>query len=397
MKSATNFTFARMPELHFGAGKLAQLPRLLAQHSPQPPRVLLVTGSASLLNSAHYQKLSAALNAAGIWFAQAGVSGEPSPEFVDEISARYRAERLTWVVGIGGGSAMDAGKAISAMLPQQGSVTAYLEGIASAQHDGRKTPYIAVPTSSGTGSEATKNAVLSQIGAQGVKSSLRHDNFVPDLALVDPELILSCPPAVTAACSLDALTQLLEAYVSTQASPLSDALAWSGLEHAKAGLIPAFTHGATDLAARSHMAYAAFLSGVALANAGLGVVHGLAGPIGAYHTIPHGVVCGTLLAEATRLTIETLFATPDQNPVALEKYAKVGVLLSGQASRSLRDDCALLVETLQNWSEQTGIPRLSHYAISRTDFAKIVKKSNSKNGPVALSTAQMTALLEARL
>lgn len=389
-----DFTFARIPEIHFGPGKLSQLPKLVRRTGK---RVLLVTGSNSFLHSTHFATLTRGFETEGIDCWHASVSGEPTPTFVDHSVARYRHERLDCVVAIGGGSAVDAGKAISAMLPQDGSVCAYLEGRETKQHDGRKTPFIAVPTSSGTGAEATKNAVLSEIGEHGYKSSLRHDQFVPDLALIDPELMLSCPPEVTAACSLDALTQLLEAYVSSKASPLTDALAQSGLQHAAAGLIPAVEHGAHDIAARSHMAYAALLSGMALANAGLGVVHGFAGPIGGFFAIPHGVVCGTLLGEATRITIEALFADPIKNQLALEKYARAGVLLSGQASASLKQDCDHLIRTLQDWVERTCLPRLAHYGITRADFCRILDKTNNKNSPMPLNREQMTAILEARL
>ena len=397
MNTSTDFFFARMPELHFGAGKLAQLPALLARDTPRRQRILLVTGSSSFVGSERYERLTRALDAAGIAHFQQAVAGEPSPELVDQTVARYRDQAIDQVVAIGGGSAMDAGKAISAMLPQQGSVTAYLEGMESAKHDGRKTPFIAIPTSSGTGSEATKNAVLSRVGANGFKASLRHDNFVPDSALIDPELMLTCPPDVTAACGLDALTQLIEAYVSSKASPLTDALALSGLSHFAAGFERALADGANDVAARGELAYAAFLSGVTLANAGLGVVHGCAGPLGAYFPIPHGVACGTLLGEATRATLDELFTAPDKNRVALEKYARVGTLLAGRTSGSLRDDCALLVATLEALIERCAIGRLSRYGITRADLPRIVDKANNKNSPATLSREQIAAILAARL
>ena len=397
MSSATDFVFSRIPELHFGAGKLAQLPSLLARDARHRQTILLVTGSASFVSSAHYVKLAHALDAAGIACFQQTVAGEPSPELIDQTVERYRSEAIDWVVAIGGGSAMDAGKAISAMLPQTGSVTAYLEGMETARHDGRKTPFVAVPTSSGTGSEATKNAVLSRIGASGFKASLRHDDFIPDVALIDPELMLSCPRDITAACGLDALTQLIEAYVSSKSSPLSDALALSGLQHFAAGFERALADGANDIEARGDLAYAAYLSGVTLANAGLGVVHGLAGPLGAYFPIPHGVACGTLLGEATRATLDALFAAPEQNRLALEKYARVGALLAGQASGSLRGDCRALVATLDALIERCTIARLSHYGITRADLPRILDKANSKNSPVALNREQMAAILEARL
>jgi len=396
MNTSPAFVFARMPELHFGVGQLAQVPALLARNTQHRQRVLLITGSASFIGSAHYEKLTRALAAAEIDYFQQAVVGEPSPGLVDQTVARYRAEAIDWVVAIGGGSAMDAGKAISAMLPQQGSVTAYLEGMETAKHDGRKTPFLAIPTSSGTGSEATKNAVLSRIGASGFKASLRHDNFTPDIALIDPELMLSCPRNVTAACGLDALTQLIEAYVSSKSSPLTDALALSGLAHFAAGFERALADGDRDVDARGELAYAAFLSGVTLANAGLGVVHGFAGPLGAYFPIPHGVACGTLLGEATRATIDALFASPEKNRLAIEKYARVGALLAGQTSDSLRGDCTQLVATLDALIERSAMPRLSRYGITRADLPKILDKANNKNSPATLSREQMAAILEAR-
>ena len=388
------FAFARMPEIHFGAGMLSRLPSLIRQRGQ---RILLVTGSSSFRKSAHCERLLKVLGEAGITVFQVAVSGEPSPAFVDETVARYRAESPDWVVSIGGGSAIDAGKAISAMLPSGDSVVEYLECKDTKKHDGRKTPFIAIPTSSGTGAEATKNAVLSDIGSAGYKSSLRHDHFVPDIALVDPELTLSCPPDVTAACGLDALTQLLESYVSTKASPMSDALALSGLEHVAAGFLAAVENGANDIEARSHMAYAALLSGVTLANAGLGVVHGYAGPLGGYHPVPHGVVCGTLIGEATRMTIEALFKAPERNQLALKKYAKAGCVLARKHPVSLQHDCDLLVRTLEEWIERTQVPRLGHYGIGEADFAAILDKTSGKNSPATLSREQLAAILKARL
>jgi alcohol dehydrogenase len=393
MTFSSPFVFVRMPELHVGAGKLADLPRLIA---PRGKRVLLVTGSASFVASPRYQKLAAALAQAGIDAQRVAVSGEPSPQFVDAVAGQYRGSGIACVVAIGGGSAVDAGKAIAAMLPREGSVVDYLEGRETKKHDGTKLPFIAVPTSSGTGAEATKNAVLSDLAA-GFKSSLRHDNFVPDLALIDPELMLSCPPAVTAACGLDALTQLLESYVSNKASPLTDALALDGMAHVAAGFVRACEHGCSDVEARAHMAYAAYLSGVTLANAGLGVVHGFAGPVGGFFPMPHGEVCGTLIGEATRANVAVLLADPKQHRVALEKYARAGVVLSGRAPTTAAEDCERLVATLQEWIERTKIPRLGVYGVTRADFARILDKSNNKNSPVTLDRERMAAILEARL
>ncbi|GHU28467.1 alcohol dehydrogenase [Betaproteobacteria bacterium] len=388
------FTLARVPEIHFGPGKLAGLPQLIGRYGH---RALFVTGSASFVHSEHHARLREALESAGIDVLRASLSGEPSPEFVDAVAENFRDGRIDCVVGIGGGSAIDAGKAISAMLPQEGSVAPFLECFNARKHDGRKLPYLAVPTSSGTGSEASGNAVLSQVGQEGYKSSLRHDNFVPDVALVDPELSLTCPPDITAACGLDALTQLLEAYVSGKASPMTDALALNGLEHVAAGFLLACENGQRDIAARSHMAYAALLSGIALANAGLGVVHGFAGPIGGFFPIPHGVVCGTLIGAATRINIGALRQDSVRNRAALEKYARAGALLSGEAAASEEDGCEWLLRVLDRWIAATGIARLSTYGVTQDDFPRILERSNNKNSPIALPREQMQAILEARL
>jgi alcohol dehydrogenase class IV len=394
MTQLSPFAFARVPEIHFGSGKLAVLPQLIQRYGR---RALFVTGAHSFIGSERHVRLKEALARAGIDVLHAPLSGEPSPEFVDAVVENFRGDRIDCVVGLGGGSPIDAGKAISAMLPQEGSVAPFLECIDTRKHDGRKRPYLAVPTSSGTGSEATRNAVLSHVGQEGYKSSLRHDNFVPDVALVDPELALTCPPDVTAACGLDALTQLLEAYVSSKASPMTDALALSGLEHVAAGFLPAYENGQQDLAARGHMAYAALLSGIVLANAGLGVVHGFAGPIGGFFPIPHGVVCGTLIGAATRINIEALRQDSSRNRVALEKYARAGVLLSGGMAASEEDGGEWLIQTLDRWIAATGIARLSAYGVTRSDFPRILDRSNNKNSPIALTREQMQGLIEARL
>ena len=392
------FVFSRMPALYFGAGQLTQLPKILAgNRTLAAPHLLLVTGSSSFVQSSHYSDLTTALATVGITHVQVSVSGEPTPDFVDQITERYRKERIDWVVAIGGGSAIDAGKAISAMLLQNDPVSTFLEGRATKPHDGRKVPFIAVPTSSGTGAEATKNAVLSEIGENGFKSSLRHDNFVPDIALIDPELMLSCPRAITAACGLDALTQLLESYVASNASPITDTLAESGLAHFQAGFVAACERGDVDLEARSHMAYAALMSGMTLANAGLGVVHGFAGPLGGFFPMPHGVACGTLLGEATRLNIEALFADPEKNRVALGKYAKAGALLSGGAARSQREDCGTLLRLIDDWIALAKLPLLSDYGVTEADFPRILDKSNNKHSPVTLDREQMQSILKARL
>ncbi|HOM11640.1 MAG TPA: iron-containing alcohol dehydrogenase, partial [Spirochaetota bacterium] len=318
-----------------------------------------------------------------------------SPQLVDDAVKAYAGKGIDVVVSIGGGSAIDAGKAISAMLPVGGSVTDYLEIVGTKQHSGVKIPFIAVPTTAGTGSEATKNAVLSTTGKNGFKRSLRHDNFVPTIAIIDPELMVGCPAGVTAASGLDALTQLIESYVSTQANPFTDALAESGIAKIGHSLLPLCIHHEDTVFHRANMAYGAFISGITLAHAGLGVVHGLASPLGALFNIPHGVACGTMLAAATKATIKKLKKMGDSYYV--EKYATVGELLKGYKSNSVHESCHKLIATLEEWVDILRIPRLSEYGVCQDDFAAIIKDGGNKNNPAVLDEQEIMQILRERL
>ncbi len=230
---------------------------------------------------------------------------------IDGIVESTGAIKLMWSLLLEEAVSWTAGKAVSAMIPVEGSITDYLEGVGDREHPGTKIPFIAMPTTSGTGSEMTKNAVISEVGEHGFKKSLRHNNFIPEMAIIDPEMMLSCPAGLTAASGMDAFTQLLESYVSRQANPMTDALALQGLKQIKNYLLRAYLEGDNNLEARSGMALAAMFSGITLAHAGLGLVHGFASPLGAYFDIPHGVVCGTLMAPVFAYTIENLIDQPD--------------------------------------------------------------------------------------
>lgn len=388
-----NFTFSKIPKIHFGVGKLQMLPNLIKEKGDT---VLIVLGGSSFKKTAYYIDLYEHLKKAGIRIFEEAVNSEPSPNLVDKIVNIYRDENISVVVSIGGGSVLDAGKAISAMLTKEGSVKDYLEGFETKKHDGAKVPFIAIPTSSGTGSEATKNAVLSNIGVDGFKKSLRHDNFIPDVALLDPTLTLSCPKNVTASCGLDAFTQLLESYVSTEASPITDSLAYRGMLSFKEGFLAAY-HDGTDLEARTKLSYASLISGITLANAGLGVVHGFASSIGSYYEIPHGVVCGTLLAEATKLTIDSLFKDKEANLIYLSKYANVGALISDSKSDDMIKNCEALIETIEAWTTLTHIPRLSDFGVCESHFDKIIKDTSNKNNPIKLNKNELLCILKNRL
>ena len=389
-----NFNFARMPRLIFGAGRINEAAGLLSSWG----RVaLLITGGGSHKASGRWDSFLESLETAGVTWHHAAVCGEPSPDMVDAIAAEYRDADINAVLAWGGGGAVDAGKAVSAMLRHKSPVADYLEGVGDPSRlTGDKVPFVAVPTTSGTGAEATKNAVLSRVGPDGYKESLRHDNFVPDAALLDPELMTSCPPHVTAACGMDALTQLLESYASGNGSPITESLAFSGLQAAKENLVPACTTGAGDPAVRAGMAYAALMSGVTLANAGLGAVHGLAGPLGGFFPVPHGAACGTLLAPITRITIEKLLESDPQHP-GLKKYACAGSLLSGDFGADLSAACHLLVHTLEHWSHDLNMPRLSEFGVTENDLEKIADAGGNKYNPAPLSRDEMIRALRERL
>jgi alcohol dehydrogenase class IV len=386
-----SFDFSGIGQIMFGTGTLKHLIRHpLIQCAGS---ILLVTGKAIRM-SADYQLFARMLRKEAERLEDIIVSGEPGPGLIDDTASIMRSKNIDIVIAVGGGSVLDAAKAISAMIPQQESVTDYLEGFAhSKRHNGIKVPMIAIPTTSGTGSEATRNAVLSQVGPEGYKRSLRHANFVPDLVVIDPALIISCPRHVTAASGLDALCQLMEGYLSPQGSILTDTLALSAIEHFSTAFLPVCTNESKDIDRRGAMAYAALMSGVVLANAGLGIVHGLASPIGGYFPISHGVVCGRLLAEATRMNIQCLVAEHGADHHYLKKYAKVAELIAPYKEENHLQACKILVETLEQWISTLQIPRFSSYGMTEADFNRIITAAGMKNNPVNLTKDQMKTIL----
>lgn len=386
------FVFARTPYIRFGTGRFREVPDIVRSFGRT---VLLVTGRKSFARTERFAELSSSFRKHSLTFHAVTVAGEPSPDLIDSMAGDFRNQGVAAVLAIGGGSVIDAGKAVSAMLLQTGSVFDYLEEVGTGKaHDGRKVPLIAVPTTAGTGSEATRNAVLSRIGPGGFKKSIRHDAFVPDVAVIDPELALTCPPDVTAACGMDAFTQLLEAYVSTKASPMTDSLALSGMERVSGALVPAYTEGTRSVEARAGMAYGALMSGIALVNAGLGVVHGLASVIGGLFPIPHGVICGVLLEPATRVTIELLRDLGPDGATALEKYARVGRLIAGSEDSGCDRGCELLLEKIVEWRDALNMPRLSDYGVGSGNIDAIIAKAGSGNNLVKVGKEGMVEILE---
>jgi len=391
------FNFTSIPHIIFGARKLNELYNIIPKFGKN---VLYVIGGKSLKESGKWDEIVNAMEKKSINISIISVYGEPTPTLIDEAAAKYKSKNIDLVVGIGGGSVTDAGKAISAMIPKEDSILNYLEGVGDKIHDGKKIPYIAVPTTSGTGSEVTKNAVISEVGHEGFKKSLRHDNLIPNYAIIDPELVLSSPPSVSAACGMDAFTQLIEAYVSPRASPITDALAFAGMRYVKDAIIPVCSTHALDIGVRSAMAYGSLMSGIALANAGLGIVHGLASSLGGLFEIPHGVACGTLLAESTKMNITQLQKINKAGKKGLLKYAMVGALLAGKEGYEnidVSNYCSILIDTLEKWTNELNIDRLGKYGVTIKEADKIVEKAGLKNNPVQLRPEDIMEIVRNRI
>lgn len=390
------FSIARLPRIEFGCGLIARLPALAARYGKT---ALLITGAASLKRSPAWPVIESGLQAAGLTWHSESISGEPSPQTVDDCAQRHRNRAIDVVIGIGGGSVLDAAKAIAGLLRVNKPVMDFLEGVGpELPYQGPATPFIAVPTTAGTGSEATKNAVLSVPGKDGFKKSFRDERLVPEYALLDPDLLATCPAPLIAADGMDALTQLLESYLSLKANPVTDALALSGLEAARDSLLPWYETRGDQNQARSAMAYAALLSGICLAQTGLGSVHGLASPLGAFFPIPHGVVCGTLVGAATRINIDALLLRDADNP-ALGKYARVAELLCQRSFSTREQAWEALLGLLDDWTRRLDLPTLERYGIQASDFNRVVAHSRGSSmttNPIVLTDDEICSILRQR-
>ncbi len=395
----TQFQVSTLPQIIFGKGTITQLPDNIIQFGKT---VLIVTGAKSFCGTQYWQELQSAFKNLNVNYTVFHVCDEPSTQLIDEAVAEYKQLAVDVVVGIGGGSVLDAAKAIAGLLPFGNSVLDHLEGVGKGlEYSGPALPFIAVPTTAGTGSEATKNAVISERGPSGYKKSFRHETLVPKVAIVDSELLKSCSAAQIAANGMDAFTQLIESYVSIKANDFTDALALDGIKAVIDGFLFAWQGGDTDKAVigRNKMAYASLISGITLAQVGLGSVHGLASPLGAFFPIPHGVVCGTLLAEATQVNINAMMQR-DKDNVALKKYAQIGRLISKEETLNAQDSLSELVRLLNEWTVLLALPTLSHYGIEQKDFDKIIgesRGSSMKTNPIVLLDDEIKSILNKRL
>ena len=392
MKLNAPFTIGNIPRILFGEGRIRELPDLVLSFGR---RVLLVTGQRSFLASSAWNHLEPLLHLSGIEVFKVHIGAEPSPETIDHLVGKYRDFPVDVVVGIGGGSVMDAAKAIAGLLLCENSVMDFLEGVGPQLPFVAPTvPLIAVPTTAGTGSEATRNAVLTRTGPEGFKKSFRDERLVARWAIIDPDLLEGCPRALIAANGMDALTQLLESFVSSRANPWTDALAVSGIRAVGQGLL-AWYDNSEDREARAQMAYGALISGICLAQTGLGSVHGLAQPLGSLFAMPHGLACGVLLLSATQVNLRVL-EERDHQDLVLGKYAV--------AARALldREDLADLDARrgLECWLDELRyrfkLPGLSTFGVSTSDFPEIVqnaRNSSMKTNPVVLTDHEIMEIL----
>ena len=388
MEALNDFNLPGLPKIYFGAGTFSGLPKIITSYGRH---ALIFIGGESLVKSGRWNVLAKQLNQTGFQYKAVSVRGEPTTEAIDAIAGEYRKTPVNVVVAIGGGSVIDYGKAVSAMLAGDGSVCDCLEGVGTKKPSGAKVPFIAVPTTAGTGSEATKNAVVCN-RKEGYKKSLRHDAYMPDVALVDPELTLTNPRYITIACGLDAFSQLIESYTSTKADASLDSLALKALSGASESLLPLSLDSGNDISLRSKMSYAALVSGITLSHSGLGAVHGIAGPLGGLFPVPHGLACGKLLFPVMTFVVKKII--DENNLVAQKRFADIGRILNGDAGDDDIFCCKRFLDVLNTWTRTLKLPQLSYFGMRAADMAKAISLADSKNSPAILSKEEMKIILE---
>jgi len=380
------FDFLTPGRIVFGSGRLDEVGEL----SEGMGRQAFLAVSGTMARNGTAERVTEALGKRGIETVLfSGVSEEPSPEIVEEAVGIARQAGCDMVIALGGGSVIDTGKAVAGMVPNAGYIKEYLEGVGTGRRMERDPlPMIAIPTTAGTGSERTKNAVITS-REEGFKRSFRDERLYPDIALIDPSLAVSLPPAQTAASGMDALTQLIESYVSRKSNPVTDALALYGMGLAGCALQRAYDNG-TDLSAREDMALASTLSGVCLANAGLGAAHGIAAALGCLYGIPHGIACAILIPHVMRLNAD----------VSPARFAAVGQALTGRQGdeKQMAQAAVAFVEKL---TEGLGIPMdLRQYGIPKSDAERIagaVSESSMSGNPLPMDAAATAAFVASLL
>lgn len=373
-----NFEFATATRIIFGEGKRAELFGIAKDLGS---RVLLVTGR----DASRAEWLRLGLNAAGVSVELFSVAGEPSIADAERGAGLARTFEAACVIAFGGGSAIDCGKAIAALASNTGGAMDYLEVIGAGRALERDPlPFVAVPTTAGTGAEVTRNAVLAS-PEHRVKVSLRSAKMLPRVALVDPELTYDLPPDLTASTGLDALTQLIEPFLCTKANSMTDALCRQGIRRVARALPKVFRHG-SDTKARGEMALGSLFGGLALANAGLGAVHGFAAPIGGMFPAPHGAVCAALLPHVMAVNERALRERAPGSP-ALKRFAELYWMFGGNAIEAVKRLCAAL-----------GVKPLREFGVRAEEFGilceRAAQSSSMKANPITLTPGELAEILE---
>ncbi len=384
------FTLLQVPKVIFGAGSLTALNGQLERRS-----VLFIASPSASLHE-DVKELFRALDEEGVVYSVESVSGEPGVAVIDEITERYIDSDVDMVIGIGGGSVLDSAKAISVMLNHRRnktlrnlSVKNYLEGVGDRPAPEGRLPLILIPTTAGTGSESTKNAVISQVGKGGFKKSLRHDSYVCDLAILDPSLLESAPLSVLIPSGMDALTQLLEAYFSVSTNQYIESLVLQALRempYALMGLIEKTGERGDHLAVLS---YGAFISGVGLAHAGLGYVHGLSGPMGAMHDIPHGIACALLIAKTNRAMFNRAVKedNADEYLSRLHRLSQVWELTNQEQA----------IKLLERLEELADLPSASSFGFTLAEIDTLDLIKSQRNAPIAIDPEELKGILHSIL
>jgi len=383
-----NFEFATASKIVFAPGCLATITSHIQDFGS---KALIVCGSR--LETPKY--LKDILDTHGIESNFYQVSGEPDVETIQRGVNLVPSEKSNFIIGIGGGSVLDAGKAIAALATNSGDIFDYMEVIGKGKPlTNSPIPYVAIPTTAGTGSEVTRNAVISS-PEYHVKVSLRSSMMLPRLALIDPELTCSLPPEITANTGLDALTQLIEPFLSPGSNPITDAICRSGIQMVAGSIVQAYEMG-SDINAREQMALASLFGGIALANAKLGAVHGFSGPLGGLLSAPHGAICARLLPIVMQVNLNTLLSrNPSSN--ILERFEEIAILLTGNPSAKPEDG----INWLHSICQRLKIKPLGEYGLTPHDFSIIIEQaavaSSMKGNPVSLKFDEMYEILNQAL
>ncbi len=382
------FDFATSTRILFGSGMVRELP---AAARSMGKRAMVVTGA----NAGRAERVRASLKEGGIECVSFAVPGEPSVDLVRSGSEYGRAEKCDLVIAIGGGSAIDGGKALAAMIANPGDPLDYLEVIGRGRPlPNASLPFIAIPTTAGTGSEVTRNAVLGS-AEHRVKASLRSASMLPRLALVDPELTHDLPRAITASTGLDALTQLIEPYLSVRANAMTDLFCVEGMRRAVRALPRAWEDG-HDREARTEMSWASLLGGLSLANAALGAVHGFAAPVGGMFPAPHGAICAAVLPHALRVNLRALEARAPESQ-ALRRCAEIAAILTSRANAAAAEGVRWIAELCG----KLEIPPLRMYGVEEADIPVLVEKaakaSSMKGNPIPLTSDELREIITAAL